>query len=77
MAIVRIKLGSLDINELNGVCGTIKEIAKKSNRISSDFILEGSSGLDEYVGNLNFSEKPHQQNLLSKKPAKLPSLSLN
>jgi len=30
MAIVRIKLGSLDINELNNVCGTIKEIAKKS-----------------------------------------------
>ena len=30
MAIVRIKLGSLDINELNNVCGTIKDIAKKS-----------------------------------------------
>jgi len=30
MAVVRIKLGSLDINELNNVCATIKEIAKKS-----------------------------------------------
>ena len=29
MAIVRIKLGSLDIKELNGVCEIIKEIAKK------------------------------------------------
>ena len=30
MAIVRIKLGSLDIQELNNVCQTIKELAKKS-----------------------------------------------
>jgi len=30
MSIVRIKLGSLDINELNNICGTIKEIAKKA-----------------------------------------------
>ena len=30
MAIVRIKLGSLDIKELNSVCETIRDIAKKS-----------------------------------------------
>ena len=30
MAKVRIKLGSLDIKELNNVCGSIKELAKKS-----------------------------------------------
>ena len=30
MAKVRIKLGSLDIKELNNVCGTIKELAKRS-----------------------------------------------
>jgi small subunit ribosomal protein S10 len=30
MAIVRIKLGSLDIKELNNVCDVIKDIAKKS-----------------------------------------------
>lgn len=35
MAMVRIKLGSLDINELNNVCSTIKEIAKKSGVVVS------------------------------------------
>jgi len=30
MAVVRIKLGSLNIEELNQVCGIIKEIAKRS-----------------------------------------------
>ena len=30
MAKVRIKLGSLDIQELNGVCETIRELAKRS-----------------------------------------------
>lgn len=30
MAVVRIKLGSLDIEELNQVCSTIKEIASRA-----------------------------------------------
>jgi small subunit ribosomal protein S10 len=30
MSKVRIKLGSLDITELNNICATIKELAKKS-----------------------------------------------
>lgn len=30
MAIVRIKLNSIDINALNNICETIREIAKKS-----------------------------------------------
>jgi ribosomal protein S10 len=35
MAKVRIKLGSLNIEELNNICGTIKELAKKSDSIHS------------------------------------------
>jgi len=35
MPIVRIKLGSLNIKELNEVCDTIKEIAKRSGVVIS------------------------------------------
>lgn len=38
------------------------EIATKSTRIGSDFILEGSTGLDEYRGVLSFNQKPHLEN---------------
>lgn len=38
------------------------EIAKKSKHTPSDFILDGSSGLDEYIGVLSFEEKPHLEN---------------
>ena len=38
------------------------EIAKKSTHTPTDFILDGSSGLDEYNGVLSFAEKPHAEN---------------
>lgn len=38
------------------------EIAKKAKGTPSDFILDGSSGLDEYSGELTFDEKPHSEN---------------
>lgn len=38
------------------------EMAKKSSHTPSDFILDGSSGLDEYEGVLSFDQKPHLQN---------------
>jgi len=38
------------------------EVAKKSQHQSTDFILDGASGLDEYTGVLSFSEKPHLEN---------------
>ena len=38
------------------------EVAKKSNHTPSDFILDGSSGLDEYQGILSINEKPHLEN---------------
>lgn len=38
------------------------EIAQKSVHSSSDFILDGSSGLDEYTGVLSFDQKPYLEN---------------
>ena len=38
------------------------EIAKKSPHTPTDFILDGSLGLDEYQGTLSFAEKPHLEN---------------
>lgn len=38
------------------------EIAKKSSHTPTDFILDGSSGLDEYEGVLSFDQKPHLEN---------------
>lgn len=38
------------------------EVAKKSSNMASDFILDGSSGLDEYTGVLSFEQKPHAEN---------------
>jgi penicillin amidase len=38
------------------------EMATKSPHTSSDFILDGSSGQDEYLGTLRFIEKPHLEN---------------
>lgn len=38
------------------------EMAKKSNNEPTDFILDGSSGLDEYQGVLSFEQKPHIEN---------------
>lgn len=38
------------------------EIARKSLHTATDFILDGSSGLDEYTGVLDFNEKPHIEN---------------
>lgn len=38
------------------------EMATKSTRLSSDFILDGTSGLDEYRGALSFEQKPHAEN---------------
>ena len=38
------------------------EVVKKSSRLSSDFILDGSSGLDEYTGTTDFDQKPHTEN---------------
>lgn len=38
------------------------EVAKKSTQTGSDFILDGSSGLDEYTGLLSFDQKPHAEN---------------
>lgn len=38
------------------------EIAKKSQHAPTDFILDGTSGLDEYNGVLSFNEKPHLEN---------------
>lgn len=38
------------------------EIAKKSSHTPTDFILDGSSGLDEYEGVLSFEQKPHLEN---------------
>lgn len=55
------------------------EIAKKSPNTPTDFILDGSSGLDEYVGVLSFDQKPHLENPKSglivsanSRPASLP-----
>jgi penicillin amidase len=41
------------------------DMASKSVRIGSDFILDGSSGLDEYTGLLSFEQKPHSENPVS------------
>ncbi|MBC7540829.1 MAG: penicillin acylase family protein [Bacteriovorax sp.] len=38
------------------------EVEKKSSHTPSDFILDGSSGLDEYQGPLSFDQKPHLEN---------------
>ncbi len=38
------------------------EISEKSHNTASDFILDGSSGLDEYTGVLSFDKKPHLEN---------------
>lgn len=38
------------------------EMAQKSTHTPSDFILDGSSGLDEYTGVLSFEKKPHLEN---------------
>lgn len=38
------------------------EVATKSTRLGSDFILDGASGLDEYTGVLSFEQKPHAEN---------------
>lgn len=38
------------------------EMAKKSTHTSSDFILDGASGLDEYLGTYSFDQKPHAEN---------------
>jgi penicillin amidase len=38
------------------------EVAKKSPHTPTDFILDGSSGLDEYEGQLSFEQKPHLEN---------------
>lgn len=38
------------------------EVAKKSSNLATDFILDGSSGHDEYIGVLSFEEKPHAEN---------------
>ncbi|MGZ3808492.1 MAG: penicillin acylase family protein, partial [Bacteriovorax sp.] len=38
------------------------EMAQKSNHTPSDFVLDGSSGLDEYEGTLSFDKKPHLEN---------------
>ena len=38
------------------------EVVKKSTHLPSDFILDGSSGLDEYTGTTDFAEKPHTEN---------------
>ncbi|MFA6235704.1 MAG: penicillin acylase family protein [Bacteriovorax sp.] len=38
------------------------EVANKSNRLGSDFILDGSSGTDEYAGIMSFEQKPHAEN---------------
>lgn len=38
------------------------EVAQKSLHESSDFILDGSSGLDEYTGFLTMDQKPHLEN---------------
>jgi penicillin amidase len=38
------------------------EVVKKSLHTSSDFILDGRSGLDEYTGTTNFDQKSHTEN---------------
>jgi penicillin amidase len=38
------------------------EMTKKSMHTPSDFILDGSTGLDEHLGSLSFLEKPHKEN---------------
>ena len=38
------------------------EVPIKSKHLASDYILDGSSGLDEYNGVLSFDKKPHLEN---------------
>lgn len=38
------------------------DIAKKSTHTPTDFILDGASGLDEYLGSYTFDQKPHLEN---------------
>lgn len=38
------------------------EVANKSTHTATDFILDGSSGLDEYSSILSFDQKPHLEN---------------